>query len=192
MNTEKILTALYESYTNLGFVLTEGTATAAAAGAALYNQRTRKSRKKDRDKNDDKELTEAIYNSFVDMAYVLIENQTRRGKGRLKRPNEGPASGKVTRKPSIPTREKGVPRQRTTVAVGATHLTGAYGDNDKNPERVRARMRANMAKDNAMDARPGAVADKTKRHYAKLHKRANAGDAKAKELLRRAEMSGND
>jgi len=81
-------------------------------------------------------IKEAIYNSFVDMAYVICENQTRVGKGRLIRPGEASAPGKVFRRG-----RKGVPGDRTTVTVSPTHLTGAYGDNDTNPERVRARIK---------------------------------------------------
>jgi len=128
-------------------------------------------------------FTEAVYNSYVDLASIICEMQTRQGKGRLLRPGEKPSRGKVFRS------KKG---ERTTVSVSPTHLTGAYGDNDTNPERVRARMKANVAKDNAQAPRQGTVASKKAKRYKRLHQRANAGDMKALELLRRAEMSGND
>ena len=169
MNTEKILTALYESYTNLGFVLTEGRATAAAAGAALYNQRTKKSRKKDRDNDDDKKLTEALYNSFVNLAYVIVEDGYKPKSGqRLKR------------------------RGKVKFTDSPRYLRGKFGSEDRDPDKARERMKKNIALQDAPEARKGTVASKTKKHYAKLHKKADAGDAKAKELLRRAEMSDTD
>jgi len=128
-------------------------------------------------------ITEAIYNSFVDIAYVICEMQTRQGKGRLLRPGEKPSRGKVFRS------KEG---ERTTVTEKPTHLTGAYGDNDKDPGRVRARIQQNIAMQNPQEPREGTVASKKAKRYKRLHQRANAGDKKAMELLRRAEMSGND
>ena len=129
-------------------------------------------------------IIEAIYNSFVDMAYVICENQTRVGKGRLIRPAEASAPGKVFRRG-----RKGVPGDRTTVVVKPTHLTGPYGDNDKDPERVRARIQGNINKDNptASTRTPG---QRLAKHYKGLHKRAEKGDKRALALLNRAHDQG--
>jgi hypothetical protein len=128
-------------------------------------------------------FTEAVYNSYVDLASIICEMQTRQGKGRLLRPGEKPSRGKVFRS------KEG---ERTTVTEKPTHLTGAYGDSDKDPGRVRARIKKNIAMQNPQEPRKGTVASKKAKRYKRLHQRANAGDKKAMELLRRAEMSGND
>lgn len=128
-------------------------------------------------------FTEAVYNSYVDLASIICEMQTRQGKGRLLRPGEKSSPGKVFR---------GREGERTTVTEKPTHLTGAYGDNDKDPGRVRARIKQNIAMQNPQEPRKGTVASKKAKRYKRLHQRANAGDKKAMELLRRAEMSGND
>lgn len=114
-------------------------------------------------------LTEALYNSFVDLAYVILEDARK------------PRSGERTRGRG-PSRITDLP----------LHLRGKFGSEDRDPNKARERMKKNIAMQNAPEARKGTVASKTKKHYAKLHKRANAGDAKAKELLRRAEMSDTD
>jgi len=112
-------------------------------------------------------LTEAIYNSYVDLAYVICEMQTREGKGRSLKSGEGSSPGKVFR---------GRDGERTTVTEKPIHLTGAYGDNDKDPGRVKARMQKNVAMQNPQDPRPGDTELKLKKRFRRLGRKATASD----------------
>ena len=114
-------------------------------------------------------LAEALYNALCDLGDLISE---------------------AYRKPKSGEKVKG----RGPVKLGdmPLFLRGTSGYEGRDPMRAKARMKKNIAMQNAPEARKGTVVSKTRKHYAKLHKRANAGDAKAKELLRRAEMSDTD
>jgi hypothetical protein len=114
-------------------------------------------------------ITEALYNALCDLGDLISE---------------------AYRKPKSGEKVKG----RGPVKLGdmPLFLRGTSGYEGRDPMRAKARMKKNIAMQDAPAARKGTVASKAKKHYAKLHKRANAGDIKAKELLRRAEMSDTD
>lgn len=113
-------------------------------------------------------FTEAVYNSYVDLAY-LIETKLRKT-----RPGE-PA-----------TRVRGK-FYRTDSPAGIGYRRSETGE----LERYRLdKSREGLRSQEGYSNRP--VSQRVAKHYRKLHKKANAGDKKAKELLRRAEMSGND
>jgi len=112
-------------------------------------------------------ITEAIYNSFVDIAY-LIEAKLRKT-----RPGE----------PATRVRGKFY-RADSPGRIGYRRVDG-----ELKPYRVN-KSREGLRSQEGYTKRP--VASKVAAYYKRLHQKANAGDKKALELLRRAEMSGND
>ena len=112
-------------------------------------------------------ITEAIYNSFVDLAYIICE---------LRKQKSGEPGSRVRGKFYVPDQRSSLPPRRDP-QTGKLYRPSA--------------SRLGIRSQEADRPREGDTELKLKKHYKRLHKKANAGDKKAMELLRRAEMSDN-